>query len=76
MTTVAVGPVHRLFLTSAVHQARSADELYSMLMRVNEELKAKPSGDWAERVQGKALEKARDHGLFLGLNDYAWVDML
>ena len=31
---------------------------------------------WPERVRGKPLDKARAHGLFLGLNDYAWLDML
>ena len=47
-----------------------------MILRVNEKLKPTPTSAWPDRVRGKPLQKARSHGLFLGLSEYAWVDML
>jgi len=46
-----------------------------MLLRANERLRRRPRGAWPERVS-KALEKATLQGLYLGLDDYAWLDML
>ena len=34
---------------------------------------------WLEcpsRVRDKPLKKAKQHGLFLGLDEYAWLDLL
>ena len=47
-----------------------------MLLRVNESLASKPAKVWPDKVRGKPLQKAKEHGLYLGLNDYAWVDLL
>ena len=67
---------NKLFTTACVHHARSADELYAMLMRVNEQLRVQPTSSWPDRVRGKPLQKARQHGLFFGLSDFGWLDML
>ena len=67
---------NKLFATGAAQQSISADELYEMISRVNERLRARPAAAWPLRVRGKPLEKARAHGLFLGLDDFAWVEML
>jgi hypothetical protein len=66
----------RLFehLQSEALAVSSADELVTKIMRVNEQLRGKPKRAWPQRLHG-ALEKARAHGLYLGL-DYAWLDDL
>ena len=46
------------------------------LLRANDQLKAMPAAQWAERFRGKPLQKARAHELFLGLGDYGWLDSL
>jgi hypothetical protein len=136
---------NKLFLSHAAQQSRSAQQLYAMIMRVNETLRARPTNAWhaprraltqptvtrrhhahtnprtsfdmhvrprtaacchiarhaarctdarrcsecgvrtygaaawrhrPERVRQKPLEKARAHGLYLGLDDYGWIDLL
>lgn len=66
---------NKLFQTSATRAVGSANELLAMLLRANERLRRRPRGAWPERVS-KALEKATLQGLYLGLDDYAWLDML
>lgn len=66
---------NKLFQTSATQAVGSATELLTMLRRVNEQLRRRPRGAWPERLS-KALDKAALHGLYLGLDDYAWLDML
>ena len=67
---------NRLFQGRAARGIASADELVAMILRVNEQLKVRPSASWPERSRGKPLEKAKGHGCFLGLDDYAWIDLL
>ena len=67
---------NKLFTTHAAQQSTSAEQLHRMIMNVNDRLKARPTGAWAERVRGKPLEKARAHEFFLGLDEYAWLEML
>ena len=52
----------------------SGAELLTALLRANERLARRPGSSWPERL-AKAVEKARRHGLFLGLDD-GWLDML
>ena len=47
-----------------------------MLLRVNDRLRGRPYGQWPSRVRDKPLKKAKQHGLFLGLDEYAWLDLL
>ena len=68
---------NRLFLTPTVREVTSSDELYALIMRANEGLGKRPAKAWGERARGKPLQKAKQHGLYLGLSgDYAWLDTL
>ena len=67
---------NKLFHTPAAHQAGTAEELHRMLLRVNDRLRGRPYGQWPSRVRDKPLKKAKQHGLFLGLDEYAWLDLL
>lgn len=69
---------NKLFQAGAARGAESPEQLLAMIMRVNEALKARLTSSWPERLRGKgkALEKAKAQGLFLGLDNYAWLDLL
>ena len=67
---------NKLFLSPAIHRVSTAEHLYELITKVNGKLSAKPAGFWPERVRAKPLQKAKQHGLFLGLNDCAWIEML
>ena len=68
---------NKLFLTPAVHSVHTSEELYAMLMRANGRLAKLPTASWSDKVRGKPLQKAREHGLYLGVSgDYAWLDTL
>ena len=69
-------PCAQLFLTPAAHQVGTAEELYGRIMRVNSALRSRPASAWPERVRGKPLDKATSRGLYLGLDEYAWLDLL
>ena len=45
------------------------------ILAANEKLKERPPGSWPDRIT-KAVEKARRYGFYLGLNDFAWLDLL
>eukprot|EP00899_Mesostigma_viride_P013026 jgi/Mesvir1/21724/Mv04136-RA.1 len=55
----------------------TSDELLGWFISTNETLAALPAAHWegvnASKVFGKAVEKAREHGFFLGL-DNAWLN--
>lgn len=66
---------NKLFHHAATTEVTNADGLYARFEQVNQRLAARPLTQWPERLR-KPLEKATAHGLFLGLDDYAWLDWL
>ncbi len=65
----------RLMDHRATRGVADGAELLSMILAVNEKLKERPPGSWPDRLT-KAVEKARRYGFYLGLNDFAWLDLL
>lgn len=66
---------NKLFHHAATMELTSADDLVARFTAVNQRLQARPAAQWPERLS-KPLEKARAHGFFLGLEDYAWLGWL
>lgn len=77
LTSPSASPLShsQLFHHAATAELASADALFASFLQVNQRLAAQPSAQWPERLR-KPLEKASAHGLFLGLDDYAWLDWL
>ena len=66
---------NKLFHCAAVEHVVSSDDLYARMLRANDRLRGHPPTAWPERMQ-KPLEKALVHGLFLGLDDFEWLEGL
>ena len=66
---------NRLFQHPATESVETAADLLKMLQQINGHLAARPRSDWPPRLH-KPLEKAQHHSFWLGLDDYAWLDLL
>ena len=67
---------NKLFGCAATERVSGGDELLALLLRVNAGLARKPKSAWPAKA-GAAFDKAKQHGLYLGLDGgYGWLEAL
>ena len=68
---------NKLFHHPTTERVGSGQELLQMLLKVNASLGSRPKGSWPAKVQPSAIEKAKQHKFFLGLDsEYGFLDAL
>ena len=68
---------NKLFHHPTTERVGSGQELLDMLLKLNASLGSRPKTSWPAKVQPSAIEKAKQHAFFLGLDsEYGWLDAL